>query len=36
MLSFSTCRAAARIPWVRQNMAGLRYLRSTMYLLLSK
>jgi hypothetical protein len=35
MLSFSTWRAAARIPWVRENLDGLRYLRSTLYLLLA-
>ncbi len=35
MLSFSTWRAAARIPWVRENLDGLRSLRTTLYLLLA-
>jgi hypothetical protein len=35
MLSYSTWREAARIPWVRENLDGLRYLRTTLYLLLA-
>lgn len=35
MLSYSTWRAAARIPWVRDNLDGLRFLRTTLYLLLA-
>ncbi len=35
MLSYSTWRDAARIPWVRENLDGLKYLRSTLYLLLA-
>ncbi len=35
MLSFSTWRSAARIPWVRENLDGLRFLRTTLYLLLA-
>ena len=35
MLSYSTWRAAARLPWVRENLDGLRYLKTTLYLLLA-
>ena len=33
MLTFATWRATAKIPWVRKNLDGLRYLRTMLYLL---
>ena len=33
MLTFSTWRATAKIPWVRLNLDGFRYLRTMLYLL---